>query len=474
MRAPVQTPFVQEIDFRDPQAAFAPLAREPFALFFDSATTHTHVGRWSFICARPRRTLIAHGRRLSIDGVLQEGNPFDALEALLRGGASHPAPGGPPFQGGAAGLFGYDLLHHLERVQDSPEDDMGFPDMAIGFYDAVAAFDVVEKRAFVTGREDDAADALVKALGDRPGPSCGHETAGIGRTEWRSNFTRGGYEAAVARVIELIRAGDIYQANLSQRFHAVLPEGFDPYAHYRRLRQLNAAPFAAFLNLGDTVIASSSPERFLEVRDRAVETRPIKGTRPRGTTPDEDAALAYALRESAKDIAENTMIADLLRNDLARVCEDFSVKVHSLCALESYARVHHLVSTVTGRLRDGCGPVDLLRAAFPGGSITGVPKVRAMEVISTLEPTRRGPYCGSLGWIGYNGAMDTNIAIRTVAYRNGRAAFQAGGGIVLDSDPAAEYDETLAKADAIFESFAPKDENSGTGGPPVAAGTGRA
>jgi para-aminobenzoate synthetase component I len=264
-----------------------------------------------------------------------------------------------------------------------------------------------------------------------------------------SNFTRAAYEVAVARVIEYILAGDIFQANISQRFRAELPDGADALALYRRLRRRNPAPFAALLDYGDVAIVSASPERFLSFHDGLVETRPIKGTRPRGATPEEDARLAAELLGSEKDRAENVMIVDLLRNDLSRVCRDHSVLTPEICTLESYATVHHLVSTVTGRLQPDVDSVDLLRATFPGGSITGAPKFRAMEIIAELEPTRRGPYCGAIGWLGFDGSMDTSITIRTYCLKGRTVTFQAGGGITADSDPAAEYEETLAKARAL-------------------------
>ena len=219
------------------------------------------------------------------------------------------------------------------------------------------------------------------------------------------------------------------------------------------LRERNPAPFAAYLNTGEVQIVSASPERFLELQGRQVETRPIKGTRPRGATPEEDRRLGAELLASEKDRAENVMIVDLLRNDLSRVCRDHTVLTPEICVLESFATVHHLVSTVTGELRPGLDAVDLLRATFPGGSITGAPKIRAMEIIAELEPTRRGPYCGAIGWLGGDGWMDTSITIRTYAIKDGMVAFQAGGGIVADSDPAAEYEETLDKARALIEAL---------------------
>jgi para-aminobenzoate synthetase component I len=265
----------------------------------------------------------------------------------------------------------------------------------------------------------------------------------------RSTFTHRGYLDAVARVREYIVAGDIFQANLSQRLQAPLREA--PFDLYRRLRRRNPAPFAAYFDCGDLTVLSASPERFLRLDERgSVETRPIKGTRPRGLGPMHDAALGRALAESEKDRAENVMIVDLLRNDLSRVCRPGSVRVPELFALEHHPTVHHLVSTVVGELTPGADAVDLVRATFPGGSITGAPKVRAMEIIAELEPTRRGVYCGSVGYLSRTGAMDTSIVIRTFVRVGHQVYFQAGGGIVADSDPELEYRETLDKARGLI------------------------
>ena len=454
-----------DIGYQEPEAAFARFAGEPFALFFDSALKHPEHGRYAFIAADPFRTLVAKDGEITLDGRRFRGDPFEALRGELARHRQPTLPGAPPFQGGAAGYFAYDLCHHLERLPAPPPEDAGaaFPDMAIGFYDAVVAFDLWHRRAWIisTGHPETDAGIRQARAKDRAGKIAARlegaapppPVAISPDVSWESNFTAESYRAGVAKVIDYIWAGDIFQANLSQCFRASMPGDFDPFGLYLDLRRANPAPFAAYFNFGDVVIASSSPERFLKVRGDRVETRPIKGTRPRGGTPPEDAALAQALRDSVKDRSENVMIVDLLRNDLSRVCRDHSVHVPELCALESYATVHHLVSTVTGRLREGQGPVDLLRAAFPGGSITGAPKVRAMEIIAELEPGRRGPYCGAMGYIGFDGTMDTNIAIRTLAFKNDSAVFQAGGGIVADSDPALEYAETLDKAKALFACF---------------------
>ena len=457
---------IEEYGYLDPVAAFARVAAEPFALLFDSALQDPRHGRYAFVAADPFLTLVAKDGEIRLGERCFRGDPFLALHDELARYRQRGHRNVPPFQGGAAGYFGYDLCHHLEKLPAPPPEngELAFPDMALGFYDVVAAFDLWQRRAWIisTGQtQTDNGNRAVRAA-ERAGvfraklenTASPRPPAAIGfPVSWQSNFTRDAYQAGVAKIIDYIRAGDIFQANLSQRFRARLPEHFDSFALYQRLRAVNPAPFAAYLNFGDVVLASSSPERFLRVRGDMVETRPIKGTRPRGMTPAEDAALAEVLRESAKDRSENVMIVDLLRNDLSRVCRDHSVHVPELCVLESYATVHHLVSTVTGRLRPGMTAVDLLRAAFPGGSITGAPKVRAMEIIAELEPTRRGPYCGCIGYIGFDGAMDTNIAIRTLAFKNQTAVFQAGGGIVADSDPALEYEETLDKAKALFACF---------------------
>jgi para-aminobenzoate synthetase component 1 len=272
---------------------------------------------------------------------------------------------------------------------------------------------------------------------------------GLGRIA--SNFRRDDYFTTIRRAIDYVHAGDCFQVNIAQRLLA--PAQLAPLELYGRLRARNPAPFAGYFDLGDFVIASASPERFLRVADRRAETRPIKGTRPRGKTPAEDRARAAELLASAKDRAENVMIVDLLRNDLGRVCAYGSVRVAALCRLERHPYVHHLVSEVHGTLRPECGAVDLLRAAFPGGSVTGAPKVRAMEIIAELEGVARGAYTGALGYLGFDGAMDTNLLIRTFTHGKGWLSFSVGGGIVADSAPEREYDETWDKAEGLLRAL---------------------
>jgi para-aminobenzoate synthetase component I len=486
------TPLVEELSpAPDPARCCEALEGVPYRLFLDSASTASRFGRYSFLTADPVAIVRSRGAdaecfdRLTGARRAVTGDPLTALRELLTPHRAEVVPGLPPFQGGAAGYVAYDWGLTLERLPAPRYDDLGLPDLVLGLYDWVIAWDHESSRAWlistgIPGRSDDALPraasraAAVKqwlagpsgralassdrtlALSDpRPfAPSYPVDRVWWPRTfELRSSFTRSEYLDAVSRVREYIFAGDIFQANLSQRFEAAIDES--AWSFYSRLRRRNAAPFAAFLDFPDVTVVSASPERFLRVdADGHVETRPIKGTRPRGFGPEHDAALGQALAESAKDRAENLMIVDLMRNDLSRVCAPHSVRVSELFSLESYATVHHLVSTVVGELSPGTDAIDLLRAAFPGGSITGAPKLRAMEVIAELEPSRRGVYCGAIGYWSVTGALDTSIAIRTAVVQDGRVYFSAGGGIVADSDPGQEYMETLDKARAMIDTLA--------------------
>ena len=475
-------PLVEElVPAPDPFETCVRFAGLPSLVFLDSATDAEHLGRHSFLTADPWSAVRSKAllTQQLVDGrwVRVEPDALTHARALLVPHAAEPLADLPPFQGGAAGYLGYDWGATLERVPRPRYDDYALPDVLLGLYDWVIAWDHPAGRAWVistgipergTARTDRAARRLTfvkERLRDRRigGWADSNSTANRlsapsypvpGVPGVRSNFTREGYLDAVARVIEYIFAGDIFQANLSQRLEA--PLAGTPLDLYRRLRRRNPAPFAAFLDCGDVVIASSSPERFLRVHDgRQVETRPIKGTRPRGVGPEHDAALALALAESDKDRAENVMIVDLLRNDLSRVCRPGTVRVPELFAIEHYATVHHMVSTVVGELAPEHDGVDLLRAAFPGGSITGAPKVRAMQIIAELEPTARGAYCGAIGYVSVTGALDTNIVIRTYLVLGRDVYFQVGGGIVADSDPEQEYRETLDKARGLVAALTP-------------------
>lgn len=467
-------PIVEEMRL-PPWLAFQAVAHLPYALFFDSALADTHLGRFSYVLADPWAVLRRWAASQASDASQTKGC-FDALRELLRPYRQESLPGLPPFQGGAAGLFGYGLCHDLERLPPFRHDEFGVPDLVVGLYDWVYAYDHHQEQGWLisTGfpaRDQARSQRAVERLGQvmewlkQPKrPAVGYRKADRAPVvpqhptclgpEISSNFSRDGFLRTIARAIEYVHAGDCFQVNLAQRLLTPMRE--PPLELYRRLRQRNPAPFAAYFDLGDFVIASASPERFLRLEpDGLVETRPIKGTRPRAASPEQDRLLAAELAASPKDRAENVMIVDLLRNDLGRVCRFGTVQVPQLCQVESYRTVHHLVSVVTGRLRAEADAVALLQAAFPGGSVTGAPKVRAMEIIAELEPTARGPYCGCLGWIGFDGAMDTNILIRTFTLGRGWIQFPVGGGIVADSTPRAEYEETLHKAAGLVRALQP-------------------
>ncbi|MGQ9366437.1 aminodeoxychorismate synthase component I [Azospirillum sp. ST 5-10] len=440
----------------DPAAAFRRWSAQPWSMLLDSAARNSGYGRYSYLVADPVATVAAVDGQAVVDGVAVSGRPLDRLaEALARWAPGGPAVGGPaPFGGGAVGVFGYEAGRRLENLPSRHGNPGGEPEMAFGIYDVVAAFDHVERRAWVVAARPEAVERArrMAALLDSPPPPPAPPPA---PARWRGELARAAYRERVERVLEYIRAGDIYQANFTQRFLADRPAGLDAYALYERLRALNPAPFAAFLNCGAGLqIASASPERFIRLTaDGRIETRPIKGTARRHADPQADAAAAAALAASVKDRAENLMITDLLRNDLGRVAEIGSVRVPVLHGLESFATVHHLVSVVTARLPPGLGPLDLLRATCPGGSITGAPKIRAMEIIDELEAARRGAYCGSVAWIGFDGAMDSSIVIRTLSLTPGAVVAQAGGGIVADSDPDGEHEEMMVKVRPLLRAL---------------------
>jgi len=441
----------------DPGQAFDAFCSLPYPFFLDSGLPDARLGRFSFLGAEPLLVVWSRGRSIRVWEGGEErrtrGNPFEVLRALLGRHRLPPTPGPIPFVSGFVGYLGYDLCHFVERLPRTTKDDIRLPDLHFALYDHVAAYEHETGRWYAasTGGEEriERLDALLASA--RPD----ERFAGLPTSvrPIHSNFTREGYLAAVQRAKDYIAAGDIFQVNLSQRFATTI--AVPPAEVYHRLRGANPAPFAAYLSLDAAggAVLSSSPERFLKVVDDHVETRPIKGTRPRGATPGEDGRLAAELLASTKDAAELTMIVDLERNDLGRVCDYGTVVVSEHKALETYASVFHLVSTVEGQLHGGRDHVDLLKATFPGGSITGAPKIRAMEIIDELEPTRRSAYTGSIGYIGLDGTTDLNIAIRTILVRGNRAFFQVGGGIVADSDPAAEYQETLDKGQRLFEAL---------------------
>jgi para-aminobenzoate synthetase component 1 len=434
----------------DSAELFGVIADEPWSVFLDSGHLRASSGRVDILAARPFITLVTRGGETEVrQSGTAEHLPADPFVLLRQYLAADVQPTSLPFVGGAIGYFGYDLVRRIEQLNDD-HGTPAVPDMVVGIYDWAVVVDHAQRASWLVGAERDPAtaanwDALVALFsGDAQSPD--RQPFRVGSVT--CNFSSDAYRQAFARIQAYINAGDCYQVNLAQCFTA--PVSGDAWLGYQALRRINPAPYSAYLNFPDVQVLSSSPERFLAVRQGVVETRPIKGTRPRSVAPAADAALAQELQASEKDRAENLMIVDLLRNDLGKVCVPGSVAVPRLFEIESFASVHHLVSTVTGRLAEGCDAIGLLRASFPGGSITGAPKLRAMQIIEELEPDRRGVYCGAIGWLGFNGDMDSSIAIRTLVSSNGELQFCAGGGIVADSQADAEYQECFDKAEAML------------------------
>lgn len=474
-----------------PESLAEQLRGEPGLVVLRSAAFHSPQARYSLVTVRPFLTFRSFGSRCEITRLTQDpsaqppdptqfGNPWHVLDALLAryellDEADLPFP-----LGGCFGFWGYDLKNFVEpKLSRRAANDLELPDCHLGFYPSLVVFDHKLARAWIvaTGldadgsRTDERAQAQAKfwqthlqaeprdeAVRPPPGGNA------VPEAQVRSTMSRAEFIAAVETAQRYIRAGDIYQVNLTQRLAA--PWTGSAWDLFRRLTDVSPAPCAAFLDCGDFQLASSSPELFLRLSGGHIQTRPIKGTRPRCTDATRDAQLAYELQTSAKEQAELVMITDLLRNDLGRVCEFGSVQVPDLLRLEKFAQVQHLVSTVEGRLRKNVTHLGALASCFPGGSITGAPKIRAMQIIDELEPVTRGPYCGALGYLGFNRESQLSIIIRTAICKNGAAHFPVGAGIVADSDPAAEYDETLAKARGFFAAMqlAPAEHRTGKPG----------
>jgi aminodeoxychorismate synthase component I len=436
----------------------------PVALL-ESAQSTGPTGRFSFIALNPFLRIRSLGSTVTLTGVVNQtlnDRPLHALRSLLtRYAAPPPPPDLPPFLGGAVGYFGYDLVHFLERLPRSARADAVLPDLDLYLTGAVVAFDhqeaaIIIARTQFDGMDGVSTDEIRRAL-ERP--SIGHgghdapaQAAGGGVTV-TAGQTQAEYESLVRRCLDYIAAGDIFQANLAHRFTIELGAQ-QPWAIYRRLRAINPSPFAAFLDFGAVQLVSASPERLVSLQGRRVQTRPIAGTRPRGAERQQDLALIQELLTSEKERAEHLMLIDLERNDLGRVCDYGSIKVDELMVTERYSHVTHLVSNIAGRLYPGKDWLDLFQAVFPGGTVTGVPKVRCMEIIDELEPVSRGPYSGSIGYVDFSGNMDLNIVIRTLIVRERTGYLHVGAGIVADSDPSREYAETLYKAQAVRDALA--------------------
>lgn len=443
-----------------PLNAFMAVRGRPYPFFLDAGSDPERLGRHSLVGCDP--FAVVH----SIAGVTVvkqlrtgkeerfAGSPFDALRTLLRRYRVE-APGPFPLAaGGMVGYLSYDLFPRIENVKRTATDDLGMPEMFFGLYDSVYCHDHATGESKISstgvageGGRSPLADLLSGEPPAEPGVPEPFATAGA----LVPSQTPDRFKAAVSRAREHIAAGDVYQVNLSQRFEVAY--GGDPVDFYLRMRKVSPAPFGACLFPDGFAVLSNSPERYLLIDGGYIETRPIKGTMPRGRNAEEDAALSKALAESEKDSAEHVMIVDLERNDLGRVCEYDSVRVTEFKVIESYANVHHMVSTVSGRVHPSRDVVDCIRNSFPGGSITGAPKVWAMRIIDSLEPTARGVYCGSIGYLDFSGRVDLNIAIRTAVHREGKLYFQVGGGIVTDSDPETEYQETITKAQSFVKAL---------------------
>ncbi|MGD8277698.1 MAG: anthranilate synthase component I [Gemmatimonadota bacterium] len=454
--------------------AFARLARPPFAFLLESLVGGEKWARYTFLGTEPRSAWkLESGGRVSTwspgqgwSGPASVDDPLADLDARLRAATVARVPGLPRFVGGAVGYLGYDVVRYIERLPAAPPDDLGLPEAMLLFTDIVLAIDNVFDRARAIalvdvrdaddaelGRRYDAAarrlDSLIADLASRPGPER-LEPAGETPPACTSTVTRDRFERDVERIREYIRAGDAYQVVLSQRLSVPLEAA--PFDLYRALRSLNPSPYLYYLELDGVRLVGSSPEVMVRLEGGTVTVRPIAGTRRRGRTDAEDAELTKDLLADEKERAEHLMLVDLGRNDVGRVARFGSVHVPEYMAVETYSHVLHIVSQVEGKLREGLGAVDVFRACFPAGTVSGAPKIRAMQIIDELEPVRRGPYAGAVGYFAYGGlAMDTAIAIRTLVAADGRAHVQAGAGIVMDSKPTAEFEETLAKAGALLK-----------------------
>ncbi len=462
-------------DLETPISAALKFADEENVFLLESAEEAERFGRYSFLGFDPKRTLSYRDGVYTVvdaDGVREVAakDPFRGLAQIVGKKSVAPLPNLPAFVGGAVGYFSYDAARYLERLPDAPPDELQVPEAYFVVTDTLIVFDHLRHKVLVISLVDAAnlrnvegegfaaayrrAADDIRRISERLAAPTARRTlpAGNGGVEVSSNFTRAGYEEAVEKAKEYIRAGDAFQIVPSQRFFAEIGD-LDPFLLYRGLRTVNPSPYMTYLKLGDMALVGASPEPLVRVEGRRVMTRPVAGTRRRGATPEEDSLLAEELLADAKERAEHVMLVDLGRNDLGRVAEIGSVGLESFMEVERYSHVMHIVSTVEGDLREDLTALDALAAAFPAGTVSGAPKVRAMEIIDELEPTRRGPYAGATGYYGIDGRLDTCITLRTALLKENRAYFQAGGGVVADSVPSVEYEETRNKAGAIVRAL---------------------
>jgi anthranilate synthase component 1 len=465
-------------DLDTPLSAYLRLRPGPYSFLLESVEGGEQWARYSFLGADPLMVLTAKDGKITLTRAgtrrperLPDGDPLEALRGLLRRFRPVPVPGLPRFQGGAVGYLAYDMVRHMERLPRTTRDDLGLPDAVFLLSDTLLVFDnlrhrlIVIANAHLDGHDpatlDQAYDRAAVRIGMtlaklarplRPVPTLSLPAAGpllaLGEEGFTSTMDEEAFCAAVRQAKELIAAGDAYQIVLSRRLDHRLEA--DPFTVYRALRTINPSPYLFFLRLGKTTIVGSSPEVLVRVEGDRVEERPIAGTRPRGATEAQDLAIEQELLGDPKERAEHVMLVDLGRNDVGRVSELGSVKVTEFMVVERYSHVMHLVSHVVGRLRAGADAIDVLRACFPAGTVTGAPKIRAMEIIDALEPTQRGPYAGAVGYVSYSGALDSCITIRTIVCQGNRASIQVGAGIVADSDPKTEWLETGSKARGLI------------------------
>lgn len=453
-------------DCETPVSAFLKLRGNGPSFLLESAEQGQRFGRWSFIGVHPRAQIVLKDGELTVGGELREfEDPYRAVADELEQYKAAPVQGRelPPFIGGAVGLFGYDLVRYVEPLGEPNPDVIGLPDMALTVSDVLVAFDHLKHEVTVIANvfvEPDgdvgaAYESAVEAIADvrerlaQAVPRQAHMPAKPG--EFKSNLGERGYAEAVETIKEYVRAGDVLQVVPSQRWSG--PSPVEAFSIYRGLRAVNPSPYMYFLEFEDFAIAGASPEPLVKVTDGYVEYRPLAGTRPRGATPEEDQRLAQELLRDEKERSEHVMLVDLGRNDLGRVCEYGTVKVDELMVVETFSHVMHIVSSVSGTLRDDVTPIEALRSCLPAGTLSGAPKVRAMQIIDEVEPVKRGSYAGAIGYLSFSGDLDTCIHIRTVVVKDGQAHVQAGGGIVADSDAAAEVAETEAKASAVFRAI---------------------
>ncbi|MFH1305141.1 MAG: aminodeoxychorismate synthase component I [Candidatus Omnitrophota bacterium] len=456
-------PAIEEIKTaRSPEEAFTPFAEMPGAALL-SSSLRTDAGRYSFIGLEPFLSLKGKNEKLDLDlsgrKLPFKGNGFDCLQSVLASCKVRNRTS-LPFIAGGIGYLSYDLKDILEHTSPKAKDDLGLSDICFVFYRTLIIYDnFLPGRAFISvldfsSARHEKSSQLIKEIKKKLESSSSRtippKNRDPGRSKPVSNFSKNGYMRSVQKVIDYIRAGDIYQACLAQRFHTMWTGA--PYDLYLRLNKINPAPFSAYLNFKDCKVISSSPELFLRMAHGAVETRPMKGTRPRGATRAKDRILKNQLIKSRKDDAELSMIVDLERNDIGKIAVPGSVEVAEHRRVETYPTVFQTISVVKGAIKKGAGPIDVIKAAFPGGSISGCPKIRAMEIIDELEPTKRGIYTGSIGYLSFHDTMDLNIAIRTMVMKQKDVYFHVGGGITAYSDPGSEHEETLDKARALLES----------------------